>query len=165
MAEIREFELDQIKVRRLNTLDLVRVAKLIKKVMDEVKGDMKAAREQVTAKVTAEEGTNEHKQQTAELERQQAAARQELGLAIFQQAFDAAENEVIDLLASVAKMTREEFLNAPIETPLEVVEQLSNAEDLVNFIKRAQGLVKKLSRNKSTVSKADTDGQTKPSLV
>lgn len=70
----------------------------------------------------------------------------QLGIHFISIACQYAEQEVSELLASVAQMTIVEFGEQPIDFPLQVIEQLAEKEDLKSFFMRAGNLMKKVTK-------------------
>jgi uncharacterized protein YutE (UPF0331/DUF86 family) len=70
----------------------------------------------------------------------------QLGIHFISVACQYAEKEVTELLASLAKMSVEDFGKQPIDFPIEVIESLAEKEDLKSFFTRVGNLTKKLSK-------------------
>jgi hypothetical protein len=68
----------------------------------------------------------------------------QVGIQFMATAAQYAEDDLTKLLASVSEMSIEEFKKMPIDYPLEVIEYLSEEEDLQTFFKRVKGLTEKL---------------------
>lgn len=104
---------DEIKVRRLCTKDLYMVGSMLKGAMPEIrKLDLKGGEDK----------------------------KEEIGKELFMILVNACYDEAWDWLADVAGMTRDELMEASLDTPLEIVQQISKSEDVAGFFKRVSQL-------------------------
>jgi hypothetical protein len=69
---------------------------------------------------------------------------QQIGLIFFTSALQYAEKDIRDLLASISEMTPDEFDKQPFDYPLDLIEQLSEKEDIQLFFEKAQKLAQKM---------------------
>lgn len=72
------------------------------------------------------------------------------GMLIFDVAMEHAERDLKGLFADLAGMTVEEYEEAPYDLTLDIIEQLTENEDLPAFFKRAANFVQKFLPNKQT---------------
>lgn len=91
-----------------------------------------------------------------ELQKEEAAgeeseeAKLARGMLIFDVAMEHAERDLQALFADLAGMTLEEYKAAPYDTTLDIIEQLTEKEDLASFFKRAANFAKKFLPSKQT---------------
>ena len=102
-------------MRDLNTLDTLKVATIIGKMG-------------VDASEVVKEGMTD----------------QQIGLIFLTSALKYAEKDIRDLLASIAEMTPEEFDKQPFDYPLDLIDELTEKEDLKLFLEKAQKLAQKI---------------------
>ena len=105
-------------MRELNTLDTLKVATIIGKM-----------------------GMDASEFFKAEMNEQQT------GLLFITSALKHAEGDIRELLASIAEMTPEEFDKMPFDYPIDLIDELTDKEDLKSFLQKAQKLAQKM-RNK-----------------
>jgi len=102
-------------MRELNTLDTLKVATIIGKMgMD--------------ASELIRENMND----------------QQTGLLFVTCALKHAESDIRDLLASIAEMTPEEFDKMPFDYPIDLIDELTDKQDLKSFLQKAQKLAQKM---------------------
>lgn len=104
-------------MRELNTLDTLKVATIIGKMG-------------LDASDVIKEGMTD----------------QQIGIVFFTSALRYAEKDIRDLLASIAEMTPEEFDVQPFDFPLDLIEELTEKEDLKSFLQKAQKLAQKMQK-------------------
>ncbi len=69
----------------------------------------------------------------------------QLAISVGQILIENAEGELLDWLADMANMEREEFEESAIDTPLIVIENVIEQEGFQNFLSRASSLYKKMN--------------------
>lgn len=106
-------------MRKLNTLDLMKCVSIGGRIAKKVKDS-----------INIEEGKELNSTQ--------------LGISFFAHAMEHAENDLIDLLSSIAEMDRKEFEQMPLGYSLDLIEEIAEKEDLQGFLQRVITLVKKL---------------------
>lgn len=72
------------------------------------------------------------------------------GMIIFDVAMEHAERDLKALFADLADMSLEEYEQAPYDLTLDIIEALSEKENLADFFKRAASFAKKFLPNKQT---------------
>lgn len=82
-----------------------------------------------------------------------------IGITYFSVAAEHAEKDVKAFLAGIAEMSIEEFDKMPFDYSLEVIEHLTDTEDLAGFLQRVGSLMKRISKKPLTDLQADTVGQ------
>jgi hypothetical protein len=102
-------------MRELNTLDTLKVATIIGKL-----------------------GTN------ASEFIKEGMTDQQIGIVFFTTALTFAETDIRNLLASIAELTPEEFDAKPFDYPLDLIDELTEKEDLKLFLQKARKLAQKI---------------------
>lgn len=126
-------------IRQLKTKDIFTLANMLLKVSGE-------AQEELTTLITSKHLENKDKTKEEQLQDQM-----DLGLQIFfslsNKLMEYAEDDLIRWFADLTDMTVEEFYDTEITASLDVIENLSEREDLQNFLSRAFSLYKKMTKS------------------
>ena len=126
-------------IRQLKTKDIFTLANMLLKVSGE-------AQEELTTLITSKHLENKDKTKEEQLQDQM-----DLGLQIFfslsNKLMEYAEDDLIRWFADLTDMTVEEFYDTEITASLDVIETLSEREDLQNFLSRAFSLYKKMTKS------------------
>ena len=126
-------------IRQLKTKDIFTLANMLLKVSGE-------AQEELTTLITSKHLENKDKTKEEQLQDQM-----DLGLQIFfslsNKLMEYAEDDLICWFADLTDMTVEEFYDTEITASLDVIENLSEREDLQNFLSRAFSLYKKMTKS------------------
>lgn len=130
----------ELQVRHLQTLDLFRLARIVKQCSA-------SAREALLKAVVVAQAdeANERGDGATEIQLDQM----QLGLAIFEAAVDQ-EAAIKELFASLAGLKPAELDQTPYDTLLVILERVLEQDDLPAFLSRALGLATKLSTRSST---------------
>lgn len=121
----------EYEVRRLQTGDLFRLARILKSTTA-------GARAALVSAVSVTEGET-----TVQIDQSQ------LGFALFEAAVEQ-EDEIKRLFASLVGMSVPEFEKAPFDAPLTILERVMEQDDLPGFLSRALAFAKKMGGNFST---------------
>ena len=126
-------------IRQLKTKDIFTLANMLLKVSGE-------AQEELTTLITSKHLENKDKTKEEQLQDQM-----DLGLQIFfslsNKLMEYAEDDLIRWFADLTDMTVEEFYDTEITASLDVIETLSEREDLQDFLSRAFSLYKKMTKS------------------
>lgn len=112
-----------METRKLNTRDLYTVGNMLRKVAPDLR------------KIQFEKGENESEE----------AHKARVGQSMFALLADRLYEDVWAWLASVANMSLDEMMDQPIEFVPELVEELTQKEDLGHFFTKVQGMVAKMN--------------------
>lgn len=136
-------------VRRLNTRDVFTFTRIIGKVGSSMISEFallgQAKQEVVLSDEEKERLTEEEIQavesQNEEIRAENRARNQQLGLKIIA-LLPKLEDDAINFLASLIRVTPEEFEELPLEVTLDVVMALIEGDDLKSFFNKTKGLLK-----------------------
>ena len=130
---------DEIEVRELKTRDVFTVSKILLSLSDE-------AAQEISTIVSKEDLESNDKEEEKEID-EEAETRTgiQLAISVGQILIENAEGELLDWLADMANMEREEFEESAIDTPLIVIEDIIEQEGFQNFLSRASSLYKKMN--------------------
>ena len=132
----------EIQVRTLAVNDVFVVARMLSKVS-------RGAREELATAMTSDEGE---------------VNKTELGMALFQNLFVEAEEDLKTWLADLIDKPIAEFVVLPATAVIDIIEQLIGQEDAADFFERVSRLVSRgetaVSTETSTESSPDTGGLT-----
>jgi hypothetical protein len=133
-----------MKIRRLNTKDFWNVLGILRKGGKEAFTKMR--------EIEAAEAIELKDASPEEKEAAKKAANTQRGMILFDIGMEYAEEELSRLFADLAGFKNvEEYHAAGFDTTLEIIEQLTENEDLGNFFARVAALTKKFSAgNKRT---------------
>lgn len=143
--------MEELKVRKLKTKDLFTVADILGDCGEDfLKTAGTIIRKALMEKRRKGKGTS-------------LMSYQMIGVTIFTSALKQASKKVKELLADLIGKTVDEFDEMPIDTSLNIIETLSEQEDLTGFFQKVSLLVEKISGEKLTTSKNDMAGEMKKS--
>ena len=130
---------DEIEVRELKTRDVFTVSKILLSLSDE-------AAQEISTIVSKEDLESDDEEEEKEID-EEAETRTgiQLAISVGQILIENAEGELLDWLADMANMEREEFEESAIDTPLIVIEDIIEQEGFQNFLSRASSLYKKMN--------------------
>jgi hypothetical protein len=82
-----------------------------------------------------------------DLKIEEGADPMQVGMALYALFMQYADSDITGLLADIAEMDLETFNNQPFDFPLDVIQHLTESENLPHFFGRAKTLMSKLSGN------------------
>ncbi len=129
---------DEIEVRELKTKDVFTVSKILLSLSDE-------AAQEISTIVSKEDLESDDEDDEEVNEEAQKRTGIQLAISVGQILIENAEGELLDWLADMANMEREEFEESAIDTPLIVIENVIEQEGFQNFLSRASSLYKKMN--------------------
>jgi hypothetical protein len=151
-----------LKVRPLNALDVLTLAKILAKVGKDAREALKAVNDSFNPQVSAAKKIRlEAEAQTYETEEAKAAAikkaeleeqaalesingqrGQEIALTVLTLALENAEDYLTAFLADLVGKKKEEFKTLSFSAPIEIIHQLAQSPDFTDFFEKARGLAK-----------------------
>lgn len=133
---------EDIEVRELKTKDAFTLAKILLSLSDE-------ATEEITELVTQKQMEQESSDNVdkEDIVRNQTQLGLQMSITIFQILLDNAENQLVEWFADLTNMSKEEFEETRIDTPMIVIDEISEQQGFVNFLSKVSNLYKKMNES------------------
>jgi hypothetical protein len=125
-----------LEIRKLTNKDLFKVIEMLSKIAG-------TAGRELSGMITSKKAeAPKNLIEKAEAEKQQEEMGLQIAMVIFETCFRHVQQDLIDWFASLCDMPTEEYLNLPPETTLQIMEQLTQAQEATSFFTRAWELSK-----------------------
>lgn len=134
---------DEIEVRELKTKDLFTVAKILLSLSDEALDEIT----ELVARKDLEEQKSEEEDEVEEFEKrkQKNQLGMQMATSVIRIMLENAEDDLIAWFADLTGMSEDEFLNARIDAPMVVIDEISKQEGFTNFSRKAFSLYKRMN--------------------
>jgi peptide subunit release factor RF-3 len=132
----------EITIRPLTNGDLFKVIGMLSKISGAAGRELAGL---ISSRKTEPKGKNDADQQDEQLGIQ-------LATVVFQACYEHVEHDLIDWFASLCNKTKDEYMELPPDTTIQIIDQLMGAEEATSFFTRALVLFKRIkpSGNQST---------------
>ncbi len=137
--------MSEIEIRELKTKDAFRLAKILLSLSDE-------AVEEVSNLATQKEIDEEANKE--EIEKKETQLGLQMAINIFQIVLENAEDELLEWFADLTDMSKGEFEETRMDTPLIVVDEITQQEGFENFLQRASSLYKRMNTSAEQLNKS-----------
>lgn len=132
----------EIKIRALTNRDFFTVVDMLSKISG-------TAGRELTGLISSKKETPKPKNlaEKAATEKQQEEMGIQIAMIIFETCYKHVQQDLINWFASLCGKTTDEFLDLPPETTIQIMEQLTEAQEATSFFTRALGLFKSMNKS------------------
>lgn len=123
-----------MQIRKLKTKDLHDIVRMLMRISGGVKKELTGMIVSQTSKTRTPVSDDKTEMIT-------------LALTVLSACYENAYDDFVKWLASLCEKTLEEYYELPVETTLELIDQLANSEDAKSFFSRAWQLFSKMNKS------------------